>query len=157
MVQSFSLTTEEKKEKRRNTCIKPGLLREALGKCADGSTQCFIFDHKLMDTKETDFLPTGLCKTGPTGVLLLESERTDYENNYCDIDPESTFCKSRTPPPSSSSSSSSGPAQNAKIQGVPTETAKSSNNGGTVVISFMSSSSVFLSCIAAMMMSGKLF
>jgi hypothetical protein len=152
MVAAFTVTPEEKKQGRRNTCVKEDLLRQALGECPDDSTTCFALSHKLYETTETDFLPSGkLCKLGSGGVLLLESERDRYEKNYCNIDPESSFCKSRTP---TQNTGGSGPAQ--KIQGVETKTEKS-NGGAVVVFSVMSSSSLFIMCIALIMMSGKLF
>jgi len=134
----------------------------ALGKCPDGSTTCYLLTHKLQDTTATDFLPAGkLCKVGSGGVLLLETERVQYEDNYCKIDPESTFCKSRTPAEKNTDDSVQRVQGDEKVEDKTkvAATATKSNGGGgeAVVISFMSSSSLLMSCMAAMMMSGKLF
>lgn len=143
VLQAATLTPEQKKYERRNTCVNQDQLSNALGKCSDGSTHCFAMSHRAMDTTEKDFLPTGkLCKVGSTGVLVLESERVQYENNYCNIDPGSAFCKSRKPTQNTDESAQ-------KTQGVATKQSAKSNSGGEAgVISLMSSSSVVLSCMA---------
>ena len=86
MVQAVQLSDEEKKKLNRETCLDEELLRGALvGKLSN-------MGHKLRGTKPKDFLPTGkVCKL--RGALLLETEREQYEKNYCKIDPAHKICK----------------------------------------------------------------
>jgi hypothetical protein len=154
MVQKVKLTREQKKQKNREVCLDETQLRVALGKCLDvAAGQCgnlSAFGHKLRGSKPEDFLPKGkLCKL--RGALLLESERGQYEEIYCKIDPAHGLCKKpdeAAPPPAEGfrklSSEAAPPAQQ--------EQQKSSGNAGAVVLSSSSCCCLLLMFGAMMMM-----
>jgi hypothetical protein len=152
MVQKVKLTREQKKQKNREVCLDETQLRVALGKCLDvGAGQCgnlSAFGHKLRGSKPEDFLPKGkLCKL--RGALLLESERGQYEEIYCKIDPVHGLCKKpdeAAPPPAEGfiSSAAAPPAQQ--------EQQKSSGNAGAVVLSSSSCCCLLLMFGGMMMM-----
>jgi hypothetical protein len=98
MVQQFRISGEDKREALSKKCLNEAALRAMLGKCPPEDEKCgplSRMQHKMFDTKARDFLPAGkLCKsTGSKGVLLLESERDEYEKTYCKIDPLHKICK----------------------------------------------------------------
>jgi hypothetical protein len=98
MVQALQVSGEERRESLRKKCLSEDGLKSALGKCPTEDDECQAgskIGHKLLDTEARDFLPGGkVCKsTGSKGVLLLESERDEYEKIYCKIDPAHDICE----------------------------------------------------------------
>lgn len=155
MVQKLELTREQKKQKNREVCLDESQLRVALGKCPPDvkSSDCgnlSAFGHRLRDTKPEDFLPKGkLCKL--RGALLLESERGQYEEIYCKIDPVHGICKKpdEAAPPSAAGEP---PAAAPPAQQQQQVQQKSSGNAGAVVLSSSSSCCLLLMFGGMMMM-----
>jgi hypothetical protein len=153
MVQQKKLTREEKKQKNREVCLDENQLRLALGKCLPDHVRpgacgnLSAFGHRLRGSKPEDFLPKGkLCKL--RGALLLESERGQYEEIYCKIDPAHGICKKpdeAAPPPSAGEPPAAAPPAQQQQQ-------KSSGNAGAVVLSSSSCCCLLLMFGGMMMM-----
>lgn len=152
MVQQVELTREEKKQKNREVCLDENKLRVALAKCppevrASACGDLSAFGHRLRGSKPEDFLPKGkLCKL--RGALLLESERGQYEEIYCKIDPAHGICKKpdeAAPPPSAGEPPAAAPPAQKQEQ-------KSSGNAGAVVLSSSSCCCLLLMFGGMMMM-----
>jgi hypothetical protein len=148
MVQKVELSDEQKKEQQRQNCLDETKLRLMLAKCKD-SKNCqnlSNMSHRLIGTKAKDFLPTGkVCTlTGSKGALLLESEREEYEKNYCKIDPVHKICKQEE-------DEDEEPKENAVVAESMASTTQSSVNGSAGLILLSSSS-----CCCLLMMVGGL-
>jgi len=152
MVQQVELTREEKKQQNREVCLDENKLRVALAKCppevrASACGDLSAFGHRLRGSKPEDFLPKGkLCKL--RGALLLESERGQYEEIYCKIDPAHGICKKpdeAAPPPSAGEPPAAAPPAQKQEQ-------KSSGNAGAVVLSSSSCCCLLLMFGGMMMM-----
>jgi len=152
MVQQVELTREEKKQQNREVCLDENKLRVALAKCppevrASACGNLSAFGHRLRGSKPEDFLPKGkLCKL--RGALLLESERGQYEEIYCKIDPAHGICKKpdeAAPPPSAGEPPAAAPPAQKQEQ-------KSSGNAGAVVLSSSSCCCLLLMFGGMMMM-----
>ena len=152
MVQQVELTREEKKQQNREVCLDENKLRVALAKCppevrASACGDLSAFGHRLRGSKPEDFLPKGkLCKL--RGALLLESERGQYEEIYCKIDPAHGMCKKpdeAAPPPSAGEPPAAAPPAQKQEQ-------KSSGNAGGVVLSSSSCCCLLLMFGGMMMM-----
>jgi len=152
MVQQHKLTREEKKQQNREVCLDENKLRVALAKCppevrASACGDLSAFGHRLRGSKPEDFLPKGkLCKL--RGALLLESERGQYEEIYCKIDPAHGICKKpdeAAPPPSAGEPPAAAPPAQKQEQ-------KSSGNAGAVVLSSSSCCCLLLMFGGMMMM-----
>jgi len=165
MVQQVELTREEKKQQNREVCLDENKLRVALAKCppevrASACGNLSAFGHRLRGSKPEDFLPKGkLCKL--RGALLLESERGQYEDIYCKIDPAHGMCKKpdeaappglrrllqpdeAAPPAAGEPPAAAPPAQK--------QEQKSSGNAGAVVLSSSSCCCLLLMFGGMMMM-----
>ena len=152
MVEQRKLTREEKKQQNREVCLDENKLRVALAKCppevrASACGDLSAFGHRLRGSKPEDFLPKGkLCKL--RGALLLESERGQYEEIYCKIDPAHGICKKpdeAAPPPSAGEPPAAAPPAQKQEQ-------KSSGNAGGVVLSSSSCCCLLLMFGGMMMM-----
>jgi len=152
MVEQRKLTREEKKQQNREVCLDENKLRVALAKCppevrASACGDLSAFGHRLRGSKPEDFLPKGkLCKL--RGALLLESERGQYEEIYCKIDPAHGICKKpdeAAPPPSAGEPPAAAPPAQKQEQ-------KSSGNAGAVVLSSSSCCCLLLMFGGMMMM-----
>ena len=146
MVQQLRVSGEDKREALSKKCLNEAALRAMLGKCPPEDEKCgplSRMQHKMFDTKARDFLPAGkLCKsTGSKGVLLLESERDEYEKTYCKIDPLHKICKKHEDEEDEEEEEETEPTEYAKEQAMASTEVKKSSPDGIMGGILLSSSS----------------